>query len=125
MFTADFSWFLAQSLTSAISAFFLLNDLTKGRTYVIPGDRNSIDEKIVIISRGASPGLFFMLLGCIALCTAYMLVTGSLQLAAALTSIDITGWSRLSPFVYIPHALVIAYVLQSISVRLFARWWDY
>ncbi len=62
----------------------------------------------------------------IALCTAFMFVTCLLLIAGTVTSIDLIGPTNFSQVVaaFIPYGLVTLYVLEAISVRIFARWWD-
>lgn len=123
MLTANFYWSLLGIVISVTSTFFLVNDLMHRRTYLIAGDSS---EHKVIVSRDSSPLLFMTIVVGIALCTAFMLVTCLLLISGTFTSIDLIGPTNFSQVVaaFIPYGLVTVYVLEAISVRIFARWWD-
>jgi hypothetical protein len=125
MLTANFYWSLLGVLMSVAAALFLLNDLKNRRTYLIAGDGSSIEQK-VIVRRDSSPLLFMIIVVGIALCTAFMLLTCSLLFVGAVTSIDLIGPTDRSQVVlaFIPYGLVTLYVLEAVSIRVFARWWD-
>jgi len=125
MLTANFYWSLLGVVISVASMLFLVNDLKHRRTYLIAGDGASSEQK-VIVRRDTSPLLFMTVVVGIALCTAFMFVTCLLLIAGTVTSIDLIGPPNFSQVVaaFIPYGLVTLYVLEAISVRIFARWWD-
>ena len=125
MLTANFYWSLVGILISVVSGLILLNDLKNCRVYVVVGGQGSFEKKVTI-RRDRSPLLFKVIVTVIALCSAFMLVTCLLLLVREVTSIDLLGTTDFRKLVaaFIPYGLVIMYVLDGLSVRLFAKSWD-
>jgi hypothetical protein len=126
MLTAGFCWSLFGVLLSAFSTCFLLNDLKNRRTYLIVGGEDTSERKVVI-RHDRSPLLFNIIVVGVALCTAFTLVSCLVVLlVSAVASAGL--WAAMESWqvflAFIPFTLVLMYVLQSISVRVFTRWWD-
>lgn len=126
MLTASFYWPLFGILLSAFSTCFLLNDLKNRRTYLVVGGEDTSEQKLVI-RHHRSPLLFNLIVVGVALCTAFTLAACLVVLlvsAAASAGLweAMKSWQVVLAF--IPFALVLMYVLQSISVRVFSSWWD-
>jgi len=126
MIVPGFYWSLFGVLLSACSTCFLLNDLKNRRTYLLVGGEDTSDRKLVI-RQDRSPLFFNIIVVGVALCTAFTFVTClGVLLVSAVTSAGL--WDAMESWqvvlASIPFALVLIYVLQSISVRVFARWWD-
>ena len=125
MLTASSYWSLLGVLLSAFSTCFLLNDLKNRRTYLIVGGEDTSERKVVI-RHDRSPLLFNIIVVGVAFCTAFTLVSclvvlvSAVELARLWEAMD--SWQVVLAF--IPFVLVLIYVLQSVSVRVFARWWD-
>jgi hypothetical protein len=124
MLTASSSLFGV--LLSAFSTCFLLNDLKNRRTYLIVGGEDTSERKVVI-RHDRSPLLFNIIVVGVAFCTAFTLLTCLVVLLVS--AVALAGlWEAMDSWqvvlAFIPFALVLIYVLQSISVRVFTRWWD-
>lgn len=126
MLTTGFYWPVFGVLLSACSICFLLNDLKNRRTYFLVGGEDTSEQKLVI-RHDRSPLYFNIIVVGVALCTAF-------TLAACLVILLVSGaasarlWEAMESWqvvlAFIPFALVLIYVLQSISVRVFTSWWD-
>ena len=125
MLTASSYWSFFGVLLSASSTCFLLNDLKNRRTYLIVGGEDTSERKVV--SHKQSPLLFNIIVVGVAICTAFTLVTCLIVLLVS--GVALAGlWEAMDSWqvvlAFTPFALVLMYVLQSISARVFTRWWD-
>jgi len=124
MLTVSSYWSLLGVLLSAFSTGFLTNDLKNRRTYLIVGGEDTSERKVVI-RHDQSPLLFNIIVVGVAFSTAFTLVT---CLVVLVSSVELTRlWEAMDSWqvvlAFIPIVLVLIYVLQSVSVRVFARWW--
>jgi hypothetical protein len=120
MLSGSFFWSLSGFILAAVSLTFLLKDLKSGRVYLI------YDEGKVVIKRERSPFLFKLIIGGVAICTAITFITCLIVLIVRVAaSIDFlnTADHGLVIVAFIPYSLVLVYVFDNISVRVFARWW--
>ena len=127
LLTASFFWSLSGLLLAAASLIFLLKSLKNGRIYLIGVDGTSYYEKKQVIRQEQSPFLFKLIVRGIAVCTAITFVTCLVVVVlSTATSIDFLKvahrWQVIVAFV--PYGLVLMYVFDNISVRVFASWWD-
>ena len=126
MLTASFFWYLSGLLLAAGSVIFLLKDLKNGRIYTIVGV-GWFRERKVVIKREQSPLLFKLIVRGVTICTAItfvicliVLVVSAATSTALLEVIDF--WQAVVAIV--PYSLVLMYVFDHISVRVFARWYE-
>ena len=126
MLTASFFWSLSGLLLAAGSVIFLLKDLKNGRIYTIVGV-GWFRERKVVIKREQSPLLFKLIVRGVTICTAItfvicliVLVVSAATSTALLEVIDF--WQAVVAIV--PYSLVLMYVFDHISVRVFARWYE-
>jgi hypothetical protein len=124
--TASFFWSLSGLLLAAGSVIFLLKDLKNGRIYTIVGV-GWFRERGVVIKREQSPLLFKLIVRGVTICTAItfvicliVLVVSAATSTALLEVIDF--WQAVVAIV--PYSLVLMYVFDNISVRVFARWYE-
>lgn len=128
MLTASFFWSLFGLLLAVASLIFLLKDLKSGRIYLILGSGEPYyDQKKVVISRERSPALFKLIIGGVVACTAITFVTCLIVLVVRImSSIDFfqvaEHWQVILAFV--PYSLILMYIFDNISIRVFARSWD-
>jgi hypothetical protein len=126
MLTGGFFGSLSGILLSLFSTLFLLNDLKNQRTYMIVGGGATFERKVTI-RRDRSPLLFKAKVAVTALCTALTLVMCLAVLIIGLANStdllqEMATWQVVSAF--IPYSLVLLYVFESVSVRVFAKSWD-
>jgi hypothetical protein len=124
--TASFFWSLSGLLLAAGSVIFLLKDLKNGRIYTIVGVA-WLRERKVVIKREQSPLLFKLIVRGVTICTAItfvicliVLVMSAATSTALLEVIDF--WQAVVAIV--PYSVVLMYVFDNISVRVFARWYE-
>ena len=126
MLTASFYWSLSGIFLSLFSTLFLLNDVKHHRTYMIVGG-GSFFERKATIRRDRSPLLFKTIVVGTVLCTALTVVICSVVLlVSVMTSMDpikeMDSWKVVA--VFIPYGLVMMYVLEGTSIRVFAKSWN-
>jgi hypothetical protein len=127
VFTGSFFWSLSGLILAAVSLIFLLNDVKHGRISLISSSGTDYDNEKVVIRRERSPFLFKLIIGGVAICTAITFVTCLIVLIVKMAaSIDFLNAadSGLVIVAFIPYSLVLMYVFDNISVRVFARSWD-
>ena len=125
MLTASFFWSLSGLLLAAGSLIFLLKDLKSGRIYTILGV--GFRARKVVIKREQSPFLFKLIVRGVTICTAITFVMCPIVLVVSVATSTailevIDFWQAVLAIV--PYSLVLMYVFDNISVRVFARWWD-
>jgi len=124
--TASFFWSLSGLVLAAVSVIFLLKDLKNGVIYTIVG-AGWLRERKVAIKRQQSPLLFKLIVSGVTICTAFtfvicliVLVVSAATSTALLEVIDF--WQAV--LVIVPYSLVLMYVFDNISARVFAGWYE-